>query len=174
MKFKVFLLFFILCFVNNSNAQIQNTEVLFYVLKGASPNNPNISVYIMKWKDGVLYKPSGKYWVDDLGDVSRYLRKDTYFYENMEWVRMDAERKFYNVEMSNSKWDVYERHFNRWVFCGNEMYPEHSRFFAFKKDLSEYMHWREPDYELHGRETLKRLTKTDILNVNINHRDFLD
>ena len=174
MKFKVFLLFFILCFVNNSNAQIQNTEVLFYIREGDSSSDPNIYVEILRWKNGTIQTVSPS--KQQMADVYRNIKEDNYYYEKLEWSTYYGTQdwyNYYNKEMSNSKWDVYERHINRWMFLGSEIAPEHYHFRAFKKDLSEYMYWLEPDYCNQGRLTYKRVTKSEIKNAST-HRDFLD
>ncbi len=171
MKLKVLLLFFTLCFMNNSYAQIQNTEVLFYVHKNDSPNDPNIYVEVLRWKNGTI-QTIGR---QKMTEVYKNIKKDNY-YENLEWeayYNTDDWYNCYNRELSNSKWDVYERHLKRWAFGGREISPEHSDFRAFKKDLSEYMYWLEPDYCNQGRLIYKRLTKSEIKKAST-HRDFLD
>ena len=170
---KILLLILSLCFFCTLNAQIQNTEVLFYVLKNSSVTNLNISVYVMKWVDGKLCVPNNKHWVDDLRDVVENIRSDYNYYENLEWRNDDAETKWYDAEMSNDKWYVYARPFEACYFYGNLMYPKHTRYFAFKRDLSEFMKWYEPDYDDKGRHTYRRLTKSELRTINAKHRDFL-
>lgn len=155
------------------NAQIQNTEVLFYIGKDCSTTNLDISIYVMRWVNGTIYVPKDKHWVDNLRKVVENLNSDYNFYENLEWRSDDAEIKWYDAKMSNDKWYVYAKPFEAWIFCGNLMHPKHTRYYAFKRDLSEYMKWSEPDYDDKGRYTYRRLTKSELRSINVKHRDFL-
>ena len=168
---KIIIFCWTLFFISSVNAQIQDTEVLFYA--NGSITNPRISIYVMKWEYGKLYIPNDNHWVDNLSDVVENLKKDINFYEKLDWRGNDAELKWYDREMSNTKWHVYAVRFNAWYFYGQLMHPDHTHYIAFKKDLSEYMDWYEPAYNGQERHTYHRVTKSELMRVNTKFRDFL-
>ena len=180
MKIKRVLAFlWVLFFVSFVNAQIQDTEVLFYVKTDQSTSNPNTRVYVMKWKNGNRYVPTGTaadFWCDDIFKIVKNLKKDNNFYEKLDWKEGVEKYSLYNKEMSNNKWCVYANHFNAYYFYGQLVWPDHTKYYAVKRDLSEYMQWCEPDYieDSEGRQTYRRLTKTELINMNFTAtRDFL-
>ena len=166
---------------NEANAQFNNTDVLFYIDVEASLANPQTNVYIWKFRNGNLYKimKIGT----TLANVSENLKKDMYYYEKDEkqsfsscWITKNS----YNKIMSNIKWIVYSLSIEGLhSFTGAfgervEGYPDYNCYGAFKKDLSEYTEWKEPDYDGAGRFIFRRISKSELRNLKFSMtRDFL-
>jgi|GEM_PF-2175989 len=176
---KKMIIWSILIFLLNSVnlfAQIQNTEVLFYVRIDKSLKSPTTSVAIRRFING---RSAYCYCNDDLRTVSNNLKKDTNYYEKQEkWNTHGTENpNSYNRDLSNEKWHVYSCWHKALVATegwNGPTWPAHTQFWAYKKDLSEYMYWEEPDDENLGRDTYRRLTKTELKNLTFTAaRDFL-
>ena len=166
----------LLCLYCALNAQIQETDVLFYVRTDKSLNNPTTGVEIRRFIHG---RCAYCYCNDDLRTVSNNLKKDINYYEKQEkWNTSGSERPdTYDRDMSNEKWNVYSVLHKALVATegwDGPTWPKHTQFWAYKKNLSEYMYWEEPDYDNIGRRTYRRLTKTDLKNLTFTAaRDFL-
>jgi len=162
-------------FVQEAYAQLYNTEVLFFVDKESSLTNPQTYVRIYQFRNGDNYWFTGCLEDKTLRIVSNNLKKDNDYYEKQSWGHANEGRDMYNADMSNSRWIVYSASYRylpttEW----GEGWPAHTSYYAFKKDLSEYMLWHEPDYDGQGRVVCRRLTKTELKNLRFTAaRDFL-
>ncbi len=180
---RILLLGLAICLASGVKAQIYNSEALFYLAPEYKLTNPQATVYVMRFKNGVLYHYRNGFG-ENLIDVSNNIKNNDNYYENKtsEWKEGDVgTTKKYDSSMSNEKWVVYS-HYNAYIPGFGEMpaIVAHTDYWAHKKDLSQYMTWSEPIYvfpngsECGHRRTLNRITKEDLKKMTFTGaRDFL-
>lgn len=180
-ELRILLLGIVICLASGVKAQIYNSDVLFYVSENAKLSDPQTRVDIYCFKNGKCQ------WVNKtdatrLKNVCDNLRSNSYYYETHSEIWGNyGDMGSYDSKMSNDKWNVYSKFLERLYIDGAGLeWPNHTMFHAFKKDLSQYMYWSEPEYDdwrggHNGRRvTYNRLTKSDILKLSFTGaRDFL-
>lgn len=180
---KLAIIVFLTCFSYFVNAQVYNTEILFYVRENVDLSNPQESVEILQFRGGVGYRV---YRGNEatLKAVHDNLKANSNYYENHKdlWCPNAINLSKYDSKMSNVKWNVYSNVFDRLVnYLGVEEWPAHTQYHAFSKDLLKYILWSEPEYTGQNGQrignpfTRKRLTKSEILKLSfIGARSFLN
>lgn len=171
------------CLASGVDAQIYNSDVLFYVSQNANLANPETSVTILRYNEGICYHVCRYVKDRTIKKVWDNLRKNINYYEENTkiWVKLSGESiQNYDTEMSNAKWHVYSKYYP--YIPAIDLTPRiesHRDYSAIKKDFSEYMTWSEPLYrfgdDLCGqRITLKRISKEELLKLTFTAaRDFL-
>lgn len=130
-----------------TNAQIKDSPVLFYVREDAK------YVRIVKFKNYEHYRV----WDDNakMENVIQNLKQNINFYEELfisGGFKLTDSKEFpsYNgydgygelkySNMSNELWYVYSRYYPP---NSDGLWKAHTQYYAYKKDFSEYMEWWE-------------------------------
>lgn len=150
--------------IMSASAQIYSNEVCFY----QEVDDPAY-IYAIKFDNSKIFRD---------GKVKQNLANSLYYYEDdASW---NYARKNYHYEYdsqaSTSKYEVYKDYCHGTVdLYGNMVLPAHWEYYAFSKDLSSCIFWRErkSDGSIFDKKHYIRISKEDLLPKAVN-RDFLN
>ena len=181
---KVLFLAMAICLASGVKAQIYNSEVLFYISESANLTNPQTSIWIFRFKNGICQRVD-KNDANRLKNVCDNLKSNINYYETHSSVwsnHSSVDTDHFDSKMSNAKWNVYSNTCQGYLdsYFSGQYIPTHTYYYAYKKDFSQYMYWAEPEYDdpmmghVGERVTYKRLTKSELLKlIFTGARDFL-
>lgn len=153
-------------------AQIYSSEACFYLEAGKDiESNSGWRVVYFK---GTTANECGSI---SLVSIKNELKNDRNYFENKLKNAVHKQNGFvyhYNSSMSTTKREVYQKvEPSSQYYWGGPIYAGYTQYFAFSKDKSSLITWREQNDKISDKHEYIRIDKSELLPKAIN-RDFLE